>query len=495
MTKILIVDDEPAQLQITQEVATKAGFNTITASNGLEALSLLRADQNIGAIILDLIMPNLDGMAVMEAMRKENIGIPIIIQTTKPSIQTINSAMRYGAIDYFVKPVTPERIIVSLQNALKIQRLQTCLNSERALQVGRFDINSIITKSPAMERVLYLAQKAAKSMINVLIEGETGVGKELVARAIVGSSERSGKSFISVNCGAISDEEIESVLFGHVKGGFAGANDDHSGKFEEAHGGTIFLDEVGELPQATQVKLLKVIQSGEIEPIGASKIKKVDVRIIAATNKRLLNIAKSGSLREDLYYRLNVFPIYVPPLRDRMEDIASLAEHFIAKFSAETGRSIHGISSDAMALLKSHDWPGNIGQFENAMFRSIVMAEEAWLQKIDFPQIKVNIDENHKPHDRIKTSRRTPLSPIHIDDAPLSIDKNIKTPAEKEHFLTENGEITPIVQIERELIIFAIKRYNGQMSKIARSLGIGRSTLYRKLKEFGLENNAEKTAA
>jgi len=497
MTKILIVDDEPSQLQITQEVAIKAGFNTITASNGYEALSLLRADQNICAMILDLVMPDLDGMAVLEVMREEGIGIPVIVQTAKSSLEIINSAMKNGAIDYFVKPVSINRITISLQNALKIEQLESSLNSERAHQRGKLNTNDIITKSENMERVTYLMNKAAKSTIAVLLEGESGVGKKLIARAIAGSGDRGGKPFISINCGVVDKNKIESMLFGHVRGAFAkdafeGANNDFIGKFEQAHGGTIFLDEVGELPNSTQAKLLSVLQNGEITPLGSSKTIKIDVRFISATNKRLLNLAKCGSFREDLYYRLNVFPIYVPPLRDRMEDIAPLAEHFVAKFSAEAGRRVHGISSEAMKLLKNYDWPGNIQQFENIIFRSIILAQEAWLQPNDFLQIEHNKKQQKTPYSGSLSTKNTP---VHIDDEPLILEKKHAIAPQNERFLTENGEITPIAQIERELIIFALKKYNGRMSHIARSLGIGRSTLYRKLKEFGLEDNIVKTAA
>ncbi len=491
MNKILIVDDEPDQLQQSEAVAIKAGFSTITASSGKEALSLLKADQNISVMLLDLIMPDIDGMGVLASMRNEGLNTPVIIQTTRASLETLNPAMNYGAIDYIVKPATPERLSISVQNAQKIERLEKCLKNERARKNGKFYPSDIITKSPAMERVIYLVHKAAKSNIPVLLEGEIGVGKELIAHSIQGSGDRSGKPFISLNCASITKDEIDNVLFGYVKGANNNALSGKIGKFEEAHGGTLFLDEVGELPTSTQAKLLHAIQYGEIKPVGSLDSKKVDVRLISATNKRLLSLAKNGSFREDLYYRLNVFPIYVPPLRDRMEDIVPLAEHFITRFSAETGRTIHGISADAMQLLKNYNWPENIRQFENAIFRSVNLAQEAWLQKSDFPQLN-NENLNQQDKSQINFNIRTP---VHIDDGCLFIEKVDKTTSTKERFLQEDGKITPIAQVERQLIIFALKQYNGKMSKIARELGIGRSTLYRKLKEYGLDENIEKSAA
>jgi len=321
MAKILIVDDDPVQLRLTAAIAEKDGFKTLCANGGKQALAWLQDDRSIGAVILDLVMPDLDGMAVLEEMARLNIKCPVIVQTASSSLETVISVMRQGAVDFFVKPVAPERLIISLHNALKLGELESCVRIEHNRRAGRTQICDIITQSPAMDRVLELAAKAAKSTIPVLIEGETGVGKEVVARAIQGSSERAGKPFVTVNCGSIPANLIESTLFGHVKGAFTGAICDHRGKFEDANGGTLFLDEIGELPPEAQVKLLRAIQEGEVEPVGSSRIKKVNVRFISATNRRLLNLTKAGSFREDLYYRLNVFPLYIPPLRDRIGDI------------------------------------------------------------------------------------------------------------------------------------------------------------------------------
>ncbi len=494
MTKVLIVDDEPVQLKFTQEMAKKAGFDSVTAESGREALSILRADKSIRAMILDLIMPDLDGLGVLEAMRKEDISTPVIVQTAKSSMETIITAMRFGAVDYFVKPVEPERITISLQNAIKLEHLENCIRYERTRRAGTFTSADIITKSPAMIRVIELVKKAAKSAIPILIEGEVGVGKELIARAIHGSSDRRGKPFIKVNCGAIPKNQIESVLFGHVKGAFSGATNNKRGKFEEANGGTIFLEEIGELPFSLQVKLMRFLQDGLIEPIGANSAKKLNIRLISSTNKRLLNLTQSGRFREDLFYCLNVFPIYVPPLRDRKEDIIALCEHFIARFAAESGARIHGISESAIKMLKEFNWPNNIKQLENSVFRAVVLAEGAYLRPVDFPQINLNISSREQLL-KETIAQRSQSEPTHIDDDSLILEQDDIVNPLKERFLSEDGEITSLAELEKELILFALKHYDGRMSQIARALKIGRSTLYRKLKEYGIEEYSEKNAA
>ena len=291
MTRVLVVDDDPVQLRLTAEVANRAGFKPLTATGGEQALTILREDRNIGAMILDLVMPDLDGMGVMDAMRREGLTTPVIIQTANASLETVISAMRNGAADYFVKPVAPERLVISLRNAMKLDALEAAIRSERARKAGTFTSADMIARAPAMARVLSLSAKAGKSTIPVLIEGETGVGKELIARIIQGSGDRAGRPFVTVNCGAIPPNLVESVLFGHKKGAFTGAVADQPGKFAEAHNGTLFLDEIGELPLETQVKLLRALQEGEIEPVGASRPERVNVRIISATNRRLLNLA------------------------------------------------------------------------------------------------------------------------------------------------------------------------------------------------------------
>lgn len=494
MTRVLIVDDDPVQLRLTAEVANRAGFSTLLASSGAEALDRLRGEQQIGAVVLDMVMPDLDGMAVLETMAREMIATPVIVQTASSSLETVVSAMRAGAVDFFVKPVAPERLVVSIKNALKLETLETVVRTERAKRSGTLGLTDIITRSPLMDRVLMLAGKAARGPIPVLIEGETGVGKELVARAIQGSGDRAGKPFVTVNCGAIPPNLVEATLFGHRKGAFTGAIADRPGKFQEAHGGTLFLDEVGELPLETQVKLLRVIQNGEIEPVGANKTERVNVRLISATNQRLLNLAKAGAFREDLYYRLNVFPIYVPPLRERPEDIAALANHFIARLAAETGRRVIGLTDEALKLLQRYNWPGNVRQLENTIYRAVILAEAHLLDIADFPQITAQLSGREET---VRVAEAVPMqaAPVHIDLAEVRRREAPPPAPIADRFLGEDGEMRSLEEVERELIAFALKHYAGHMSRVARALKIGRSTLYRKLREYGLDDGVENDAA
>ena len=494
MTRVLIVDDDPVQLRLTAEAARRAGFVPVTAAGGKQALEALRGDPAIGVMVLDLVMPDLDGMAVLETMARENLKTPVIVQTASSSLETVVSAMRHGAADFFVKPVAPERLIVSLRNAVKLDTLETIVRTDRSRRAGTFTLADIVTRSPVMDRLKALIAKAAKSPIPVLIEGESGVGKELVARAIQGMGDRSGKPFVTVNCGAIPTNLVESTLFGHKKGAFTGAVADQPGKFAEAHGGTLFLDEVGELPSDTQVRLLRAIQEGEIEPVGAARAERVNVRVISATNKRLLNLARTGAFREDLYYRLNVFPIYVPPLRERPEDVSLLANHFLLRLAAEAGKRVVGISEPALDMLRAYPWPGNVRQLENAVYRAVVLTDSAYLEIADFPQIVAQLNGRAEAL-KLTETLPAPSGPVHIDDATASHRPADTREAIPDRFVDASGEVAALADVERELIVFALKHYGGRMSRVARALGIGRSTLYRKLREYGLDDAEQRDAA
>src|SRR3954467_15582285 len=385
---ILIADDDAVQRRLVENMVQRCGYETVVVDSGDAAIAALTAAeaQPIDAVLLDLVMPGLDGMGVLAKIREAGLNIPVIVQTAHGGIDNVVSAMRAGAQDFVVKPVGLERLQVSLRNALNTSALKGELQRIRHSREGRLTFSDIITRSEAMTSVLRTAQKAASSTIPVLIEGESGVGKELFARAIHGSSERKSKPFVAVNCGAIPDNLVESILFGHEKGAFTGATERHMGKFVEASGGTLFLDEVGELPPAAQVKLLRAIQEGQVDPVGAKKPIKVDVRIISATNRNLIADVKSGRFREDLFYRLHVLPLTIPPLRMRREDIPHLLRHFLARFCAEENRPITGISGEAMAHLAQLEWPGNIRQLENAVYRAVVMSDHDQLGLLDFPQ-------------------------------------------------------------------------------------------------------------
>src|ERR1700760_1513238 len=374
--RVLIVDDDPVARRLVENMVSRAGYEPVIAEGGDLALALLTGGKaRIDCVILDLVMPDLDGLGVLARMREAGIEAPVIVQTAHGGIDNVVSAMRAGAVDFVVKPAGAERLQVSLRNALATRALEGELNRIKRSRSGTLTFKDIVTHSTRMLCVLRTAEKAAASSIAVLIEGESGVGKELIARAIHGSGERRAKPFVAVNCGAIPENLVESVLFGHEKGAFTGAAERHAGKFLEATGGTLFLDEIGELPLAAQVKLLRALQEGEVDPVGAKKPVKVDVRIISATNRDLVADVKSGRFREDLFYRLHVFPITVPPLRDRPEDVPDLVRHFLVRFNAEEGKRIRVVAADAMALLARCSWPGNVRQLENAIFRAVVLAE------------------------------------------------------------------------------------------------------------------------
>jgi DNA-binding NtrC family response regulator len=478
---ILIADDDAVQRRLVENMVQRSGYRTVTLDSGDAAIAYLTAPNSEGAdaMILDLVMPGLDGLGVLAKLREANLTLPVIVQTAHGGIDNVVSAMRAGAHDFVVKPVGLERLQVSLRNALNTSALKDELQRIRHSREGRLTFADIITRSETMRGVLRMAEKAAGSAIPVLVEGESGVGKELIARAIHGSSERATKPFVAVNCGAIPDNLVESILFGHEKGAFTGATERHAGKFVEASGGTLFLDEVSELPQAAQVKLLRALQEGEVEAVGGRKPTKVDVRIISATNRNLLERAKGGHFREDLFYRLHVLPLTVPPLRTRREDIPHLTRHFLARFRAEENRDIASVSAEALAALASFGWPGNVRQLENAIYRAVVMSERNELGLADFPLLaghdapgpesellKLDLDKEAEMAPSLAGSD-IPIAPV---AGPASLP-----------LLTPAGEVRSIDEIETEVIRFAIAHYRGQMSEVARRLGIGRSTLYRKL--------------
>ncbi len=490
-TTILIADDDPIQRRLLTEMVKRAGYDPIAVEGGEQAIARIeRAEPRIDLLVLDLVMPDLDGMGVLGKLRELDISLPVIVQTAHGSIETVISAMRAGAADFVVKPVGAERLQVSIKNALRVDALEGELRRVNRRSSNTLTFRDLVTRSPEMERVIRLGERSARSAIPVLLEGESGVGKEVIARAIQGCSDRRGKAFVTVNCGAIPSNLVESILFGHEKGSFTGAMDRHVGKFVEANNGTLFLDEIGELPLDAQVKLLRAIQEGEVDPVGGKKSVKVDIRIISATNQNLIELVKQGRFREDLFYRLNVFPIAIPPLRQRRDDIPDLARRFLARFAAEEGRSIRAISAEAMALLTRYDWPGNVRQLENAMFRAVVLCEGDELTIADFPQLASQVDGFE-----IRIPSAAVISPGQPQPT-RTVREIVQVPVEDPNALKlvdASGDMRKLDEIERETIRFAIQHYRGQMSKVARKLAIGRSTLYRKLKDLGLDEGLSDT--
>jgi DNA-binding NtrC family response regulator len=501
--RVLIVDDDPVQCRLVENMVVKAGYEAITVDSGDAAVRLLLAPDGaaIDCVVLDLVMPDLDGMGVLARMRDAGLTIPVIVQTAHGGIDTVVTAMRAGAVDFAVKPIGAERLMVSLRNAITTRALEGEIARLKRSRSGTLTFRDIITRSPRMHAVLRAAEKTANSTIPVLIEGESGVGKELIARAIHGSGDRRAKPFVAVNCGAMPENLVESILFGHEKGAFTGATDRHDGKFLEASGGTLFLDEVGELPPPVQVKLLRAIQEGEVEPVGAKRPIRVNARIISATNRNLATDVKSGRFREDLFYRLHVFPISIPPLRERPEDIPELTRHFLVRFAAEEGKRIRSMAADTLRLLSAYQWPGNVRQLENAIFRAVVLAEGEDIGPAEFPQIVAQMGESDPDADT-PTIVAPPLGPpagaLGFDGPPLFLDSGagldhplIPDASGGDAFGTlalvdRAGEVRPLEDIEADVIRFALSHYRGRMSEAARRLRIGRSTLYRKLDALGL---------
>ena len=492
---VLIVDDDPVQRRLLETMVQRFGYRAIVAEGGDQAMTLLTGPESarFDCVVLDLVMPDLDGLGVLARMREAGCDTPVIVQTAHGGIDNVVSAMRAGAADFVVKPAGAERLQVSLQNAIAARQLAGEVKRLKRRQDGTLTLADVITRSPAMQPVLRAAEKAAASVIPVLIEGESGTGKELIARAIHGSGARRAKPFVAVNCGALPEHLVESILFGHEKGAFTGATEKHTGKFIEADGGTLFLDEIGELPPPAQVKLLRALQEGEVEPVGGRKPVKVDVRIVSATNRDLIADVKAGRFREDLFYRLHVFPITVPALRRRPEDIPLLARYFLSRIAAEEGKRISGLSAEAQQLLSGYRWPGNVRQLENTIFRAVVLAEGDEIGVDEFPQVSATAVGADTEQMRIEPSPA--MVAAWPDDKDEEEAARLTMTGPSLPLTDAQGEARPLDEIEREAIRFAIAHYRGQMSEVARRLRIGRSTLYRKLEGLGLNDPASREHA
>ncbi len=480
---ILIADHDPVQRRLLEAMARRFGYQSETVETGRAALArLASADEPaISLLILDLFLADLDGLSVLGHMRENRITVPVIVETHSQAIDLVISAMRAGAGDFVVKPVGAERLQVSIKNVLRFEALQDEVRRATRRIAGGVGFSHIFTRSADMERAIRLGERAARSHLPVLLEGETGVGKQLFARAIQGASDRRGKPFVAVNCAVLPADQAEMLLFGHE----AGAGEKRAGKIAEAHGGTLFLDEVGLLPLDLQARLLRAVQEGEIDPVGSKRPVKIDIRLISATSQNLLERVKGGYFREDLYYRLNVFPVTIPALRLRPDDIGDLARRFAARFAAEEGKAVRGISAEALHLLARYDWPGNVRQLENAVFRAVALSEADELGIAEFPQIAARVsgyDVRIPP----VPAMAPPLRLTHAEPARLDLrDPHVV------RLLDENGHARRLEDMEAEMIRFALAHYRGQMSEMARRLGIGRSTLYRKLKDLGLHEGED----
>jgi DNA-binding NtrC family response regulator len=481
---VLVVDDDPAARRHIEEILKSQGQTVESAESGEAALRrLMKTDAPpISAMILDLVMPEIDGMAVLERLSRHALSVPVIVQTAPGGIDNGASAIRAGAVDFLVKPATPERVRVSLQNALRIGALEGEILRMRLSRSGALSLGDIVMHSPAMERVSNLAARAARSPISVLIEGERGVGKALLARAVHGSSPRKNRPFVTVRCDAIDATAIEATLFGERP-------DATGGKLAEAAGGTLFLDEIGALPPAAQQRLARFLADADA---GRQKLPRGDIRLIAATGSRLIDRVGASGFREDLFNRLNVFTIWLPPLRERCADIPTLARGFLARLAAEAGRPVRGFSAEAMALLMAHDWPGNIRELEHAVFRAVMLCDRDELSPRDFPSIPGAAATGRVTEIRA-FSGVADQEQFGVEQVSLTASR-ADTPSRARYgvarLLDERGEMRSIGGLEEEAIRFAIGHYGGRLSEVARRLGIGRSTLYRKMKDYGIAPEA-----
>jgi two-component system, NtrC family, response regulator HydG len=445
--KVAVVDDDLEMGQLVKDILIAEGYSVVRYTSPSEALVQFKREMP-QVLVTDLRMKDIDGMMFLKKVQSDFPSIVPIMMTAFGSIETAIEAMKLGAYHYIVKPFKNDEMVLLVSRAMERARLVAENKTLRKELKKEFNIESIIGKSPAMLRLFDLIKRVAPAAANILLRGESGSGKELVARAIHNLGVRAKKQFVPINCTAIPEQLLESELFGHVKGSFTGAIADKKGLFEEANGGTLFLDEIGDLSLSLQAKLLRVLQDKQIRAVGASDLKTVDVRIIAATHRDLKQMVKDGQFREDLYYRLNVLPVTVPPLRERPEDIPLLTEHFINKFAAQNGSRVRGITSEGMAKLVGHPWPGNVRELENLIERAVVLSTNELLTAEEVMGSAVE-------------SARETFHQLFMDNPTLE-------------------------KLEERYIKLIMAQVGHKKDKAAQILGVNRRTLYRKEKIYGL---------
>ena len=448
-TRILVVDDEEKLRRVIELQLATAGFEVDKAGSAEEALKVVeRAD----LVLTDLKLPGMDGLELLAAIRRQNMRSPVIVMTAFGSVEVAVEAMKSGAADFLLKPFSLDHLMAVVHKALEVRALRD-ENRQLKEELGRrYQFDNIVGRSPAMREIFATVERVAPSRATVLLAGESGVGKDLIARAIHFHSPRRDRPFVKINCTAIPENLMESELFGYEKGAFTGANTTKPGKFEQADTGTVFLDEIGDVPPSIQVKLLRILQEREFERLGSNKTRHIDVRVIAATNQDLRAALEQGTFREDLYYRLNVVPIDIIPLRERMQDIPFLAEHFLSKYVLETGKKVDTITPAAMAKLSAYHWPGNVRELENAIERGVVMCTG---DQLDAADIKLD----NAPRPRAATGEFSLPPGMTLDN------------------------------YEQEIIREALRRADGNKSQAARSLGLTRNALRYRLAQMGLETD------
>ena len=454
-SRLLIIDDEANMRHMLSTVLKKTGYSVETAADGAEGLEMIQQSR-FDFILCDIKMPKMDGMKFLELSRDHIGAATVIMMSAYGNIDTAIEAMKSGAYDYISKPFKTDEVYLTLKKAEERERLKAENRSlkERLKKIeGDYNFGKMVAKSKTMQAVFQLANRAAQYKTTVLILGDSGTGKELIARGIHYGGTRAAGPLIPVNCGGIPESLLESELFGYKKGAFTGADRDKKGLFQEAGGGTIFLDEIGELPLALQVKLLRVLQENEVRPVGDSKSRQIDVRVIAATSKKLEDEIEKGSFREDLYYRLNVITVKLPSLCERIEDIPLLCQHFMGRFNETLGKDISGLAPDVMSRLLEYHWPGNVRQLENAIERAMVIADDSLLLPEHFAA-ELNCNDRHP--------RKEPVF------EELSIKNAQKV-------------------MERKLITQALEETGGNRTQAARLLEISHPSLLSKIKIYGID--------
>jgi two-component system, NtrC family, response regulator AtoC len=457
--RVLVADDELNMRRVLEAILRREGYDVVTAANGLEALGGMK--DGVHTVITDLKMPGLDGMGLLKRLSSEYPDVPVVMITAHGSVESAVEAVKLGAFDYLEKPFEQEQIRQVVAKAISTYTLaRRDARPEEPSGHGRF---RLVGQSPAIQQIYGVVEKVANTPSTVLITGESGTGKELIARALHENSSRHAGPFIKINCAAIPKTLMESELFGYEKGAFTGAVGAKPGRFELAHGGTLFLDEIGEIPIEMQVKLLRVLQESEFERVGGIKTIKVDVRLVTATNRDLLAEVGAGAFREDLFYRLNVVPIHIAPLRERREDIPLLADHFIAKFNGRLKKEIASITPEAIERLIAYQWPGNIRELENLMERTMLFCEGPAIRVSDLPVEVTGASPS--------AAATSPAGDEGGRPAPESLKEAVRAETER---------------VERELIQKALDATGGNVTQAARKLKISRKSLQTKMKELGL---------
>jgi DNA-binding NtrC family response regulator len=482
--RVLVADDELNIRRVLEAILRREGYEVITAANGQEALS--RMNRGVHTVITDLKMPVLDGMGLLRRLSAEYPDVPVVMITAHGSVENAVEAVKLGAFDYLEKPFDQDQIRQILNKALKTHVLAR--RDPRPDEPGRSGRFKVVGKSPAISQIYAVIEKVADTPSTVLITGESGTGKELIARALHDNSSRHGGPFIKINCAAIPKTLMESELFGYEKGAFTGAVGAKPGRFELAHGGTLFLDEIGEIPVEMQVKLLRVLQESEFERVGGIKTIHVDVRLVTATNRDLLAELATGGFREDLYYRLNVVPIHIPPLRERRQDVPLLVEHFIAKFNDRLKKVFTGIEKEAVDRLMSYQWPGNIRELENVIERTMLFCEGPQIRASDLPHEFLGLladspSSDERPAIAPPLGGVTPATPLAAVGTAPAHGEAVSSLKEAVRAETE--------RVERELIQRALDETGGNVTQAARRLKISRKSLQTKMKELGLRDREQ----